>query len=146
MIAAFVLTAFAVPKLIVYFIWAKFKMRLYKRLDKVARSKFLKSVIKGDIHAEFVKESDKLGTRVKWMYRTYSDYLGDIKEPAVEGLTAIALIFVVSTFIGLEPPLSLIFLVLAVILAALLLASLLMLQSLANELNKLKKEPEKPPE
>ena len=46
----------------------------------------------------------------------------------------------------LSPTLPLIFGVLAFILAALLLASLLMVLSIAKELNKLKKEPEKPPE
>ena len=145
-ISAFVLTAFAVPKLIVYFAWAVFKMRIYKRMDKVARSRFFTSVIRGDLREELVKESDKLDIRVKWMSKAYLDYLRDIKEPLVEGLTAIVIIFVVSVFIGLEPPFSLIFGVLAFILAALLLTSLLMVILIVKELNKIKKEPEKPPE
>ena len=146
MIAAFVLTAFAVPKLIVYFAWAIFKIRIYKRLDRVVRSRFFTTVIKGDVREEFVKESDKSVVRVQSMSKAYLDYLRDIKEPVVEGSTAIVIILVVSAFIGLEPPLPLIFRVLAVILAALLLASLFMVIFIAEELNKLKKEPEKPPE
>lgn len=117
MIAAIVLTAFAIPKLIAYFVWAIYKMWIYKNLDRVSRSAFFKSVVRGDVYEEFVKQSDKIAVRFKWMSKAYMDYLREIKEPAVEGFTAVVLVLVVLGYIGLEPPLPQIFRGLAITLA-----------------------------
>lgn len=139
-VAAFVLAAFAIPKLLIYFILALFKMMFLKNISKVTRWRYVKSLIKGDIWEDFLKESDKPASSIKWVTETYFDYLCDIKEPSVEAVTAIVLIQFISGYIGFDSPLPLIFTILTIILFALIIASLSLALFISRELSKLKRE------
>lgn len=138
--AAFVLAALAIPKLIAYFLWAIYKICIFKGMSRIIRSKSIRRWIKGDLYKELVKVSDSQSARIKQIVQTYSDYTRDIKEPLVEAITAVVLVLYVSPLV--EQSLLFFFQVLAVVLIVFVFISTLMVLIIIREANKLKKEPQ----
>jgi len=95
--AALFLTLISVPKLIVLTVWYTYRILLFRNLEKIAKGKYLKEVVKGDALQSLVKMSENPVLRLEQTVKEYGNFLKYVRDPIIEAFTALIIMFVLSS-------------------------------------------------